>query len=619
MRLDEKEFARFKELQAGMSANKLTDKEIEELAQLTLKKEKGDKGAGKDKKESGSKKNGSNKGRNQRSGGAKGKKDKDNGKKKSNKRLVGENDPEWYTKYPELIKNCTNIPFNKVAGKKFDFAGSNQGANAGYLPTGIRISFIPTIGKSNYADDAYNTQIRKIWLLMHRKWRGMGKYQSADLGMALFAILNTFGDLARAERMYGVLWNYSVMNRSYPEHVLKALRLDPSVTGASLSDFRSDLNMLIEKAKSLCLPKGFAYLDMIVALMGLIFKDSDNIRAQWYLYDSDYYLKYNHTKFTTGGCVEYIPRSYVSGTTTQTFANVISDLRDQLNMLMADDDVTTMCSDIVAAFGEEVVNFSPMPEDYKVTPVKNESRQLQLHNMTINGPVAGGDFDSIIKAQLTGYPWLDIYQQGNVCKQNLYKGFYITNSPTLEEITSSGTLTGRWVPVKNTTGISNAYVGDKILDTWVDSPDSNHIIEMTRLATTCIDEAITTSPDGGSTNHGRHVYPMTAYGNIVVETIEVITGSANGTAVSALSVQNDVTYLGASTTASFAQMVAVLSKFDWSPILVYTSYNGSTYDYLFCDLDNYTSITSNDLKRLHEACILSVFKISHPDFENLDT
>lgn len=565
MKLDSKEFKRFKQLQESLKKGKLTNAEKDELAALMAKKQ-------------------------------------DSGKRGP------QNDISFWNKYPSLLKNAANVPFNHIKGIPYKLPDWVNPSSSNVLDTGagVLIKYMRTPGILREANDALNMQTRMLWLDMHRKYRGIGTYEWTDLGVTLFAIVCAFADIARAERIYGVLNYYALRNRTIPTKVTQALGLNTgALYGDQLADFRYNINRIIAKAVTLCLPKNLSILDSFIALDSHVFKDSDSERATWFVYDSQSFCQYN-VDVKYGGRVIYKPRTGITG--GQTLPNIITDLETVFNILLTDTDVARQCSDILAAYGENGVQvLSPVPEDYAVIPVRDDSRLMQLHNTSICGFTGA----SGIPTDMTLPPEFNVgnlaYGSVAMLYQSSAAGGYLkfelvstdpngSNMPGIYTLNSS-VDTSENTPMK---GLACPNVfgdpgGPQILDFWKDEVSQDDIVEMTRQ--TVARSAVITNTTGTGTTTNRYYQILESFGNIVCLEM-VIYGESSVTK----SVRTN-RFVANNTTLLTTDIVCMLSNIDWHPIILVS--NSDSRWRVLGDIDNFVLCDNVTLERLHDACMLS--------------
>lgn len=513
------------------------------------------------------------------------------------------NDLSWWANYPELLRDSTKFPFNWIPGTGVGITGL-QNANSTLNLGLVAIAHLQqAVGRSTSDANAFNSQIRQLWLDMHRKYRGIGTYQKADLGMAIIAIHNVFIAIAKFERIYGIINTYHIGNRVVPRGLKEALGISNDLE-ENLADFRYTINLYIEKCRQLCLPKGLSMLMADVIAESNLFKDSKDRRAFIFGFDTETFGKFDGSIVNTGGsalgsAVVYKPCSmYMTGTTPDgsrpayTLADIQNVLEDLVSSLLNDDDINTMCSDLIAAYGtDNVMTLVSLDEDYKVEPVEDYERSLQFHNLTIVGPVASiynvGIVDATLAAAfLSNSEYVVLYQENNTVQCRLGKGHGSYYS-------SSGFLYPTFATSGNT---EHPKFGELLFDTWVEEPGDTEIMCGTRYC--AIGEVITTAGTGNSKQE------LISFGSMVVTNVQsfVYTTSTQ--------LYNTHYYTGTcvevNTFKAQYRWYSAMLQMDWAPIFYIV--DQSDVD-LFGDIDNFTHISAANLTRLHEVALLSGYKI----------
>lgn len=512
------------------------------------------------------------------------------------KNSKGSNDLAWWKNYSNLLKDVTNIPFNWIPGTKV-YIQNDQGVRDELELGNLAIAhFLPTIGRCTDAASPFNVQIRQLWLDLHRKYRGIGTYQQSDLGIAILAIESFFMTLAKFERIYGTINTYHIGNRVVPYGLLEALKIDKSL-GENLADFRYTLNLYIEKAKQLCLPKGLSVLESDIVAISNLFKDSGNRRAFIFGFDTDIYGVYDPKTLTTGGCVKYIDAGYAhmggatpAGESAYTLPDIEDILNEQLNALITDDDIARICSDLLAAYGQEnVMGITNVPEDYKVEPIHDYERQLQFHNLTICG-LSGGIYDSSV---LSASSATTAFSSGvrNIIYQNDDNVVSRVGKAGSDYATAGSYSFPTYAAENNA---QQGKVGDVLFDTWVDEPGEAEIMCGTRYTTAVDTPVLVTS--------GKWRQEYASFGTAIIETVSVYWLS--GTTFAEASISGSVIEESNFKTNIYAFMK--MMQMDWHP----TFFMADSGDYeLFGDVDNFAIISTPNLARLHEVALLSGYKI----------
>lgn len=552
------------------------------------------------------------------------KREKRGNKKKSGKQDYHEfktNDPAWYGKYPELMRNAGTIPFAHRNGDQLAWNVCGNSSN-GILDPVIIYDVIMNPGISKDIMSGINVTSTAAWKMLHRRYRGVTSYEQADFGIIQFGIVDFFRNLAEAERIYGVCKYYSLNQKQLPTNLMLALGFDPE-SFTDLADFRLRLNRLILSAKTLCLVRGYSLLDHSQFLFSHIFKDKDTDRAQVFAFRSPGYWVYDPTN-VNGSSLVYVKNSTSTilrnATVNEYFlrkaSDVLKDLEFQLKALITDTDVDKVCSDTLAFFGNkeepaELVHLSEIPEEYVVTPIYSDTINRQMHNMTIFGCTAyradktpgyvGStalyDYASRVPAAF-GTPDLRIWQENNVIKFNITCSGNASNSTVT---LSDGTI------VKASDDVSD--IGEfvaPLIDTDILSPDHEQVFEMTRLTHISVQQAETQ----GSTTYiwlecvtcpSMLVIHGEAFGEYQVENYSY--SATSGTGFDHVIDLQELKLVSCTQANASAREAIYFGRLDWAPILY-----ESDYVLPIADLDNFRGIDSATLAPINDIAILSEFK-----------
>jgi hypothetical protein len=319
--------------------------------------------------------------------------------------------------------------------------------------------------------------------------------------------------------------------------------------------------------------------------------------------------------FTTGGRATYRIRTKSgSGNMGQTLADIIKDLNDQFDALLNDTDIARMCSDILKAFGDNGIQvLEPVPEVFEIEPINDEVRKLQLHNTVFSGIVAGGNFSPAINTALgtvtDSSQTLCVYQEGGVMKQELF-----TAGRTNDDVAISGSsfsllnktsdFSGKYVP-STVFYAKTIMVGDPFINTWKDEVSREDIVEMTRQ-TLAFNRHISTDSTFMST------IELDGYSTYVVMSFTVYSNefkSVTGYKVGGYGT-NIIGYQSQAAAESVLGIFAYFSQVDWHPYFATGNDTNQVATYaVYYDLDNYTIIPKSALRRIHEACTMSLYKL----------
>lgn len=334
---------------------------------------------------------------------------KDGNNKYSNERVGSKfNDPSWYTRDPQLLKDTASLSFNRALGSKstLEAAGNaiNLGSYAFSVPGIMAIATIPAVGFSANPSSAINIAAKNYYSFIRHANSGHSNYDSPDLMLYLMAMDSIYSYIAFLQRIYGVAHTYSQVNRYVGDGFMQAMRVDPNSIRSNLADFRAYINMLITKASAFVVPSDMPIFLRHMWMYSGIYKDEDGSKAQTYMYVPMGVFKYVENAGTPG----YLTMRNIIGNPTLvngewTMYNTITygDLRtfgdDLISALVASEDFAIMSGDILKAHGDAVWRMGLIPEDYTCVPVYSEEVLDQIHNTTFVGsyPVSGSSVSTL--------------------------------------------------------------------------------------------------------------------------------------------------------------------------------------------------------------------------------
>lgn len=554
MRLDPKEFKRFKELSKKKD---LTDAEREELKALTLKKS-------------------------------------DN---------VG-NDVAWHSKYPALFKDATNIAQAYFLGKNYPNAlmYDNGIKTPCTLNQGILLNIDTQITPGILSGD--NTglalQARSLWIAERNTFRGLGSYQYTDLAIVLFALLDMFVSIAEAERIYGTYHYYSIRNRTVPASIKQALRV--ADMAGDLAEFRYRLNVLITHANTLCIPKGISAFADAITLFSNIFLDRPSANAQMFMYTRKCHWDLDETLSTGTNCV-----LAQSGTSSRSFAEIITGLETQLSLLINSDVVTVICSDLVSCFKENGLMFiEPLPEDYVVIPSYSEERNLQLHNLTTIDTNGSLDYELYYNTrQIAPTPiFNELYTGGKLRFYQYNNGLYFM--PAWGEdgvgVVSGSSFTQ---PYFNDNDLPSSCFQDGILDFWKDEATPDDFMIASRMKS---EMYVQSWPLSGVTKHTVRLQTCGLYA-INIITVHYFDGAG--------AMANSDVSMYSTTNGNLSIPTVSLLQWDNAPMIrIYD--NGNQEITLFGSIDHIVFVSEENLIALHDTSLLSEWKIDTPFFNTVN-
>lgn len=512
------------------------------------------------------------------------------------------NDVSWYAKDAQLLKDTASFPFSIPAGSAVHLNRNSQYLHGiDYALPGI-MSFImkPCIGKAENPNDAINIAARNIYTFVRHQNSGHTNYEAADLMMYLIAMGEIYSFHSWCVRAYGVARLYQQTNKYLPAALLEAMGFDPSVA-LDLPRFRNIINLTRRKFAATAVPNSMPYINRKIWLYSGVYADAPSAKAQMYLFrPAGFYI----FKFGELGKLVWSPFTKGHKATLDSLEALASSMIDPI---MMDEDMGIMSGDILKAFGDSgIYKVAEMPEDYEIVPTYNPEVLSQIHNITI---------------------WKDADESGANSKWDITQnadigGGYLMTS---NEIVATKTKFGTDTAPDGTALPSYGYAGERLIDFHTEHPTPEEVMVATRCTTT----AKSIKSEVINTNTVKFTYTLGEVGADLCLSANVYTfgmsgsltvSKANPTFCSHATTQNAVINntdaiphhvvrrMCHSTNFNDGPMTVLGSTILTTPTTFEPDALESSGEYVG-DLDVYTVITPDELGRMHEIAMMSMFDV----------
>nr|QXV86472.1 capsid protein [Rat picobirnavirus] len=303
-----------------------------------------------------------------------------------------QNDPQWYFKSPEVLKDVASYSFSKPLGTLLDITKMYPDQPVYQEPTTIpgvmSITIAPSPGISVDAQSPVNLAAQNIYTRVRYKNSGAANYDPQDLMLYLLAMDSLYSAWNWLKRIYGFASSYSQLNRYRPKAYLLSNNFQPEDIMANLADFRAYLNMAADRISAFCVPAVFTYNVRHSWLFSNVYTDSNTTKAQDYMYIPAFFYKYDETTSSDGGILTPVPVCVVEPSSENhfTFEWARSMLDGMINALQYSEDIGNMSGDILKEFGDgNLFKLSHIDADYKVEPVYSSEVLPQIENCLLLG------------------------------------------------------------------------------------------------------------------------------------------------------------------------------------------------------------------------------------------
>lgn len=482
------------------------------------------------------------------------------------------NDASWYASSPSLLRDSASFSFNNPLGNSVTLFPSNVTVDTKYAIPGVMSLYLqPGPGVSQNGTSPVNIAARNIYSYVRHANSGHTNYESADLMMYLLAMDSAYSMLAFMYRAYGILRTYSQVNRYLPKALFTSMNLDFDDFETNIANFRYYVNTCTIKLGSLCVPKSMNYFVRHMWCFSNVYADDLSQKSGMYIYNPYGYYVYTPVAETTGGSLTWHAFQQTPAANLIGLSALVNIVDTMINALMTDEDINIMSGDILKAFGSDgVLKLGSLPEDYTVVPVYNPEVLSQIHNATV----------------------LSVYNSSMNITQ------------------SNGAI--RFLPYSAATPV---VIQPQIYN-LVDLRDMDTTPEKVMVATRLTVPTVTTSK---TTN-----MPLEYCGSEIVAEARIFKFAASGSdwkvpirnaapSFRYFSTAESVT----SMLSSSSNVVDGLTKFDWHPYAIFAVYAAPGGEgvsqisnlTILGDVSNYTVMHPEDLRKMHETALLSLFNV----------
>lgn len=489
------------------------------------------------------------------------------------------NDVSWYASNPELLRAAASLPFSTVTGDNLTrYSLSNE--NVG-IPGIMALYWSPSIG-GDFTDPINQAADSVYSYVVHANSRRTS-YVAEDLMLTILGGANLFSFIAHGIRAYGVARMYDQRNSYLPDGLLRMMGFDPQDIRKNLSQIWFDLNEIIARSNQIWIPNNMPIIERWFWLNTNIFQDSESIKGQYYLFCPDTIYAYSDNNHSQGTSLINVSSGVVAATgdlfttarpqgqtslrTWQQYMNTVNLLFDQL---INSEFRGVMFGDILKAYGaDKIYALKPIPVDYTVVPVYDKEVLTQIENcMSI--PAAPVAFTQDINSQRIVSTNLSTFTN--------YSGSTVT-------VSSSNDTTVAYIP------------GTQVLNFHQkETPSPEQIMVATRLKPM------------NWIKRGDVIIPATAGSEIIDYIITLKHKWVNNIPQPEYFTYSQSRYSQSGN--SPLNVVNNISAFDWAPWVYYTSADKTgNVSMALGDWDNWTSISSTDVMKMHQAALYSEFGV----------
>lgn len=528
---------------------------------------------------------------------------RDGDRRRSNYHESQSNDWTWYADNPQMIKDYASFPFGVAVGNQLQT--KIPPIDAGSIPGIMTLYFTPAVGSATDQNSPINVAMRRLYSFVRHQNSGHANYDGPDLMLYLVAMDSCYYMHSFMRRLIGIAQDYTPLNRYYPRALVTAMGIDFDDLVDNISNFRGFVNQYAAKLTgSLLVPNSMSYMARHSWMCDGIYVDSTTEKAQTYFYTPSSAFQFQLDSEGAGSvqAVTFLPIQVGEGngikiTQLENFVNSL------LNPLLANEDFNIMSGDILKAFGPGgVVTLPTTDETYKVVPSYNQEVLSQIENCTIL-PVSVGAM-SVTQTTAVG------------------TGYLVSNP----EYTATPILfpTGFDNINDNLVSYQSVYGRNILLNFHHSDVQPNEVMVATRL--TNLMNVTSVETIGTDTKLRRIHFTVPTMGSEIIDSaiiwnfVNATNGvrALNGTTITSVDFTPPMTNINDSAgILAVIKKLGLLSQFDWHPSViipyVYAVSTGTlTWNnpqVIFQDVDNYTTITMDNLINMTTTAMLSEFTI----------
>lgn len=303
------------------------------------------------------------------------------------------NDPKWYGSDSSLLRDSASLPFSYAVGMPIDLKNPAltqlPGGQKFAIPGFMALRLKPSVGFSDDSGDPINVAAFRMYTFVRHLNSGHVNYDAPDLMIYVLAMSQVYSYINFLQRAYGLVYTYSQKNRYLPDALLRAMGINPQNVRDNLASFRYGINVLINKAASLCVPADMYILSRHSSVYQNIYIEGDSLKDQMYFYTPDSFWKFALNADLSGMLQD---TQFYNDAKEYTVDELIAYGTDMLARLIMSEDMNIMSGDIRKAYGDNIIKLQPLQVDFPITPVFDHAVLQQIKNsVVVNYTVA--DFD----------------------------------------------------------------------------------------------------------------------------------------------------------------------------------------------------------------------------------
>lgn len=197
------------------------------------------------------------------------------------------NDVDYYFVDKQLAEDAATIAFPT-------FLGTKKFIDKMAMPTALVLWMNPSPGCTALDDTTgaenlrtstgANMAAQKLYTRLSVASGRTANYEPNDVLMAILATTEVATQIESMRRLFGIFGTYNMRNRAYPLYIMRALGIDENDFVANASNYRMQVNMLINRINQIPMVWDLGYVRKSTELYQRIFIDAVSDQAQTIIY-----------------------------------------------------------------------------------------------------------------------------------------------------------------------------------------------------------------------------------------------------------------------------------------------------------------------------------------------
>lgn len=311
------------------------------------------------------------------------------------------NDYKWYIDDPSIANDVSmlnwNVPLGSNAlsfGDEMLYDPINERQEVQVSPAGsklnipgiVAIQFAMVPGVSDSPNSPVNVAARNLFVGLRKSVSSNLSFGSADIMSYLLACDSLFAYYAFLTRVYGTIPTYSGLNRYIGKALIQASGINYEDVSVNLVKLRTFIDLFRVKVNQFVYaPKDYGFMQRHVFMCQAMYKDSDTVKSQIYVFNPLYFYKWQSFDLGSEGshlaAIKFGTPNHTGGLTTD---ELIAYGNSLLEEILSDSDIANIVSLFQRAYGEGgSYQLQPIPDNYTIAPIYSENVLGQIHNASI--------------------------------------------------------------------------------------------------------------------------------------------------------------------------------------------------------------------------------------------